>query len=285
MNDIIKIKNWLSNPNRDFATGVALYNKYKPNTKMDKFFAENLAKKIPDESAVCILFSKMMAIKTKAKLNPNFIVRRIVEDTISKPILTKSSTPKPKPLTNKTVTPISPFAKPASSKHPDVSIPQSGESHNAIIPPVKVVDPSLLPSHLAKNYQRIQEIVPLMGGIKAKLNASKDVKESKPLIDQLLALDTEKRKLWASIDEYNGMSHEEKDKILSPHPNTEKIAELANQLKTTRDSLNRKIKDIARHKKNKRIDLAAKGEIRAEQYKQQILEIEGEIEKLNAAIA
>jgi len=248
MNDLTRITNWLDDPKRDFAQGIILFNRYKVNNKMDEFFRNNASK--PSSAVMSLLIEKLNAIKLRLVANPKLFIDSIVKESTRKPFGSKLETPKVKP---KNVATPSPAAVP-------------------------VVDFSSLPRNLAKDYERIKEIVPLLGGLKAKLNACNNNAEAKVICEQIVSLDTEKRTLWAGIDEFNGKTSEERNKILSP--NFERIEALNKKLKVTKDSLTRKMKVVEEHKKHRK-HLVPKGLKKIEEYEKTIEKLEKEIKELS----
>jgi hypothetical protein len=254
MNDLAKINEWVNNSS-DYATGLELYNRYKPNTKFDDYFSRMASH--PDGAAVNLLKQKLIAIQAKLALNPVFLEQKIIENSTRTPIVGKQETP---PLTQKYIN----KAEKLLSNSPQGKI-----------------DSANIPQHLQADYARIQEITPMLGGLHAKLKASTDSSEAKSICDEIVSLDTEKRTLWAKIDDFNGLSPDERDKVLNPNPNNDRIIELGKKLKITRDSLNRKMSDITKHRKNKKHELAAKGEEKAKEYQQIIDTLEAEIASLS----
>lgn len=255
MNDLEKTKVWISNPSRQYAEGLELYMKYKQNTKYDEYF--NRMAVAPDAAAINLLRQKLIAIEVKLRANPAFLERKIIYNSTRQPIVGKQVTP---PLKQKYI--------------------NKAEKTLASSPAAKT-DPNLLPDFLKGSYERIQAITPLIGGLHAKLKACDSESDAKAICQQLIDLDTEKREHWAKIDEFNGLNPEERNKVLNPNPNNDTIIALGKDLKTTRDSLNRKLRDIEKHRKNKKHYLAAKGEEKAKEYQQKIESLESEIAKLS----
>jgi hypothetical protein len=275
MDDLMLINQWLNDPNRSFSEGLTLYFKYKVNNKMDKYFLSKKAN--PDRTAKGLLHQKMIAISMKIRHNPNFVEKKLIHNAIKKTIETKQPTPtaKPKPV--------------ISAQKPKVESRVSKESisgPNQVVVPVKKanietpskIDVKDLPGNLQRKFERIQDIAPLLGALHAKLRSCKNSTEAKALCDEITSLDNEKRVLWADIDDFNGKSQEEKDKMLSV--DFEKIEALQKKLRITRDSLTRKQREIEKHKKSKK-HLVPKGLKKIEEYKKIISEIESEIEQLS----
>jgi len=254
MNDLAKINEWLNNSS-DYATGLELYNRYKQNSKFDDYFNRMVIN--PDGAAINLLKQKLIAIQAKLALNPAFLEQKVIENSTRIPIVGKQETPN---LTQKYL--------------------NKAEKLLSASPQAKV-NAENIPLHLQNDFARIQEITPMLGGLHAKLKASKEVAEAKEICEKIVELDSEKRSLWAKIDDFNGLSPEERNKVLNPNPNNERIIELGKELKITRDSLNRKIKDIEKHRKNKKSELAAKGEEKAKEYQQKIDALETEIASLS----
>lgn len=178
MNDLIVMKKWIDNPKRDYATGHALYKKYKVGSTYDAFFEAAASK--PNTTAANMLFQKVSMIYHKLKANPKFL-ESVVATQIQeqKPI---GSNPTP------------PRKSKVSADKKDVNIDRN----------LKVLDN--LPNHLQAAATRIKELTPLIGGLKAKLNAlpAEAKEDAKPLMQELEKMDTEKRNLWRQIDENKG---------------------------------------------------------------------------------
>jgi len=255
MSDLNKIRECINNPSEKYAQGLELYHKYKPNNKYDDYFNRMAAQ--PDGTAANLLKQVLVAVEMKIAAMPAFVEQKVIENSTKMPIVGKQQTPG---LTQKFI--------------------NKAEKTLAASPAAKV-DTNLLPDNLKGSYNRIQAITPLIGGLHAKLKACDSAADAKTICDEIIALDTEKREHWAKIDEFNGLSPEERNKVLNPNPNNDKIIVLGKDLKTTRDSLNRKLRDIEKHRKNKKHDLAAKGEEKAKEYQQKIESLESEIAKLS----
>lgn len=265
MFDLIKIHEWIKNPKRDFREGLALYRKYKTNSKLDDFFS--MKENNPDNTAVQVLLQKMIAIEAKLRANPAFLEKKLVEAQVKRPPLGTKETPKSKPLPTQQNKFVDKAEKVLSSS-----------------PAITKIDSSKLPKHLGKGYERIQEIVPMLGALHAKLKASSRPDESKNLCDSIIALDNEKRKLWGDIDDFNGKSNEDKLKMLNP--NFDKIEKLTRQLRITKDSLTRKNKEIEEKKRNpKKHHLVNKAIAKKKEYEGKIQQLEEEIGKLSGNFA
>lgn len=71
-------------------------------------------------------------------------------------------------------------------------------------PGVKFIKESSLPAAMAKNYNRIKEIVPLMASMHSDLtNETLTDEQRKDIATQLCDLDDEKRSLWDAIDKWS----------------------------------------------------------------------------------
>ena len=243
MNDLVLMKGWIDNPKRDYATGHALYKKYKVGSTYDAFF-ETAASK-PDATAINMLFQKVGMIYLKLKANPKF-VESVIASQIQeqKPIGSNPTPPRTvKPNNQKSGIKVNP-----NKVIKDTGI--TGEPN-----PKRLEN---LPSELQAAGERIRELTPLIGGLKAKINAlptgSKDY--AKVLMQQLEKFDTEKRNLWKQIDEYNGASSKdvtiEKRVALTP-------SQLKDKIKNCKDSIRRIENKLPDQRKN-RPALAKKSE-------------------------
>lgn len=178
MNDILKIKKWIENP-ADYAVGLELYMKYKPNNKYDEFF--NRHKEHPTAVALNLLKERLIFIQSKLLLSPNYLEEKVIENATRQRVVTKMETPS------------------LATKHIKQGDKVMGEQDSTAL---GKVDPKNLPEHLAASYARIQDITLLMGGVHANLKAAKDQDQAYKLVVELEALDTEKRNLWKLIDKY-----------------------------------------------------------------------------------
>jgi hypothetical protein len=167
MNDLVLINNWLKNPNRSFADGIAIRNKYKINNKMDAFFAQANPDS-PDGVTLGMLLQEITKIHIKLINNPKLFEVKAAETVAAKQIIAPSPTP----------------------------------SKNRVKIESDKVKESDLPEELKPVFARIQKISPLLGAKHANLKAEMDEKKSKLLAEEVVSLDAEKRGLWAMIDAY-----------------------------------------------------------------------------------
>ena len=163
MNDLIAMRDWLANPEREFKTGLDFYNKYKSNPKLDSFFASALSN--PSATAVNMLMQKISQICLKIQTNPAYL-EKVAQKTVTQSINPVIGTPK-------TPTKIVKAAK---------------------------RDINNLPDELKPHGKRIQEITLELGAIHAKMKAEQDKDKAAELLKDLKALDAEKRRLWAIVD-------------------------------------------------------------------------------------
>jgi hypothetical protein len=253
MNLLVQINQWIDNPNRNYAEGLNIYDKFKANPKCDAFFKANLAN--PSGAAVNMLYQKMIGIALKIKANPKFLEQSVIKSSTAKPIAHSAATPKAKPVVS------APKGLKASSATP-------------LTPDSKLNN---LPPELADAANRIKELMPIKGGLQAKLKALKPEQQSeaKAIVDNLLEVDNEMRKLWEQIDNYKGQDpKKDVDPLAVP------IEELRRQLKVTKSSLSRTEGKIPTQKKTNP-KLAAKSEAKVEEYNLRIKSLEEQIRKFS----
>jgi hypothetical protein len=96
-----QIQTWLQNPDRDYATGLNLYNSYKINNKYDAFFAQVTAPH-PNSMHFKILLDKIKDINRKLLANPSLVkpepitVKPINTDELKKKYNQRSKAIEPK---------------------------------------------------------------------------------------------------------------------------------------------------------------------------------------------
>lgn len=230
MNDLIVMKGWIDNPKRDYTTGYALYKKYKVGSTYDAFFEAAASK--PEATAANMLFQKVSMIYHKLRANPKFF-ESVVANQIQeqKPI---GSNPTP------------PRKIGIIEGKKDISTNRN----------LKVLDN--LPNHLQAAGARIKELTPLIGGLKAKLNAlpAEAKEDAKALMQELEKMDTEKRNLWKQIDENKGAPSRDvtndNKMVLTPE-------QLKSKIKGCKDSIRRIESKLPDQRKN-RPALAKKSE-------------------------
>jgi hypothetical protein len=260
MNDIVVINDWLKNPNRSFADGITIRNKYKINNKMDAFFA-NANPNAPNGVEIGMLQQEITKIHIKLINNPKLIEVKAVQESERGIVINTSKTPT--------------------------------QSRRVKIESDKVKE-SDLPEELKPVFARIQEISPLLGAKHANLKAETDEAKSQVQAEEVVALDAEKRELWAKIDAFfksqnmnlivNQEETAQEPEVLSPFDKIMKIEDVQARL-------------VAIDKREKMVtDDIARSKIKLEEFKktkpkfvpqkeQAIAEKELEVKKLQDARA
>lgn len=244
MNDLSVINNWLINPSRKFSQGLTLYNRYKPNGKFDEYFNKHSSN--PDSTARGVLFHKINHINHLIRANPDYFEKKLIAHTI-------------------TQKPVAAIKTPMVKKNAPIF------DHNNI----KSAD---LPEKLQKDFLRIQEITPILGGLHAKLRAATHNVDAKNIIDQISALDSEKRTLWGNIDAYTGKADNALDKkpVKVKPKMPDASAKLRKQIQALRDSMNKRKKTLDQQKKTKP-HLAKKSAVAIKQYQLKITDLENQL--------
>jgi hypothetical protein len=192
-----------------------------------------------------MLFQKVGMIYLKLKANPKF-VESVIASQIQeqKPIGSNPTPPRAYELNN-----------------PNSGIKVNPKKGIKVVGITGEPNPKRLenlPFELQAAGARIRELTPLIGGLKAKMNALpvESKEDAKALIQQIEKFDTEKRNLWKQIDEYNGAS----SKDVSPE---KKVAltptQLKDKIKNCKDSIRRIENKLPDQRKN-RPALAKKSE-------------------------
>lgn len=230
MNDLIVMKGWIDNPKRDYATGHALYKKYKVGNTYDAFFEKAASK--PDATAANMLFQKISMIYHKLKANPKFFEAVIASQIQEQKPIGSNPTP---PRKAKVI----------------VTKKNVGATSN-------IKDLDNLPPNLQAAGARIKELTPLIGGLKAKLNTlpAEATEDAKGLMQELEKLDTEKRNRWKQIDESKGAPSKDiaNDNNIALTPD-----QLKTKIKSCKDSIRRIENKLPDQRKN-RPALAKKSE-------------------------
>lgn len=217
MNDLIAMRDWLANPEREFKTGLDFYNKYKSNPKLDSFFSAALSN--PSATAVNMLMQKISQICLKIQTNPAYL-EKVAQKTVTQSINPVIGTPK---------TPTKIVVKAAKR------------------------DLNNLPDELKPHGKRIQEITLELGAIHAKMKAEPDKDKAAELLKDLKTLDAEKRKLWAIIDGEEGSDTTNNANDQNPTPieriaameiSPEKLEAIAVRRKNITDSIAKKQKEM-----------------------------------------
>lgn len=247
MNDLLVMKQWIDNPNRDFSTGHALFLKYRVGSTYDDFFAKSAFK--PDATALNMLFQKVSMIYHKLKSNPKFLESVISNQIQDQKPIGSNPTPPRKVVIN------------------------DGKSKVTVRDP-KILDS--LPQELQSAGAIIKELTPLIGGLKAKLNAlpADEQDEAKALVQELHKLDTEKRNLWKQIDEFTSTSGKDittvKKVALTP-------SQLKDKIKGCKDSIRRIENKLPDQRKN-RPALAKKSEKALVKKQKELEELENQLD-------
>ena len=172
-----EVTGWLNSPNRSYADGVALYNKYKKDSKFDEYFAQvrNAA-----EGDMHLQLLKVRLQKIERIINNN-------------PSLVKPEAPGAKPIMVKAIdtSRIQPSKKAQEFKRP-------------IVVENPLVDVKELPAELQVKYHENKDITRLAN---AKHEAIKKLpidkafdKDRKELALQLTELDNKRAENWKAID-------------------------------------------------------------------------------------
>ncbi len=244
MNDLTLINQWLNNPSRKFAEGLALYDRYKPNKKFDEFFRKNAGN--PDSTTRNVLIHKLNHVAHLISSNAAYFEKMLIaQQTTQKPVSTIKT-----PVVKKNI-PITDHAK------------------------IKGAD---LPEDLHKDFLRIQEITPILGGLHAKLRATTDNAFAKKIVDEISALDSEKRSLWGHIDQHTGKADDALDKkpVKAKKAQPDPGAKIKKQIQALRDSMNKRKKTLAQQKKTKP-HLAKKTAVAIKQYQLKIADLENQL--------
>lgn len=211
-----KIKNWLLNPEREYAVGLDIYHKHKLNTKHDTFFNTES----PTDIHKNMLYSKVARIYQKLLANPPKEAKAAQEPIQIKKIESKSSRTKntkstPTDTDKKTETlvkkiePVANLRKNKQHINKLLSLNWPDLNHNE-----KVIFNNDEKYFLEKKSLMLRngDIEKEMRSLHAKVKVidpdPKNDAARKKLMGQLDVLDEEKAKNWALIDAWTEVQNE-----------------------------------------------------------------------------
>ena len=298
---IDRIKRWQNNPKRDYAEGLAIFNKYASREFKDKygnFLALKEGEKVgPFDMRMSVLIKQITQIAFKVSQNPDAYKddsqptapdspapsEKQVED-LKKIVVEKQTEIE---LLNDEKTELEADAE--GNKEKIVELEEKIESlKNELKEKVekaglKVVTYADMPKNLQKLYDRTKEIVPLMAKLHAEISV-KNMPETlrKKLSEDLCKLDDERRAAWDTIDEwaYKGdVVFDQPKKVEYSNDEFVRGLQIGKRIERCKEGINRAEKSIAAHKRNGNTAGEAKSTNRKERYEAELAELQKEIDE------
>jgi hypothetical protein len=185
---INEVNTWLANPKKDYAAGLALYNKYKNKNDFDKFFG-GVTNPTQDSMHFKLLIKRMGDINRKLLSRPSDI----------KPEKTKL------PITVKTIVTGDSKKKGARQNLPTGEAGAKNQRIKIVNNPL--VDVKELPEELQKEYFRAGELTKLLAGKHFEMQGLGEATENdakrKELAEEITTWEDERAKIWKKLDALN----------------------------------------------------------------------------------
>lgn len=213
-----KIKEWLSNPKREYSEGLSLYNEHKRDSSRDKFFNTPT----PDTIHMNMMLGELARISRI--LSQNESVAQVKSEELPKKVISLGE-----PLT-------------ASQRR---------ARSFKIVNDDPEVDYNSLPDDMKAKFDNIKQLSKTIGGLKVALDSAENNEDRKKFADDLCTKWDERKSLWAELDAFiteDKKKAKENDKIPFTEMNQE---QLAKAVKLRKDYINRAEKNVTEKNRNK----------------------------------
>ena len=234
-----KINTWLSNPKRKYAVGLQIFQALASDKQKSNFkeYFEKDADLVKDQFDIkfTTLVNQVAFISNRIKANPEAFKKAIGID-----------------------------------KGQETGEKEQGEGDKGQETGDKKVDPDKLPEELQPVMARIKEIVPLMAKLHADMSNEPADDKRIPIIQELVKLDNERRRAWATIDNYEPSEEE-------THIEAKTIAmgaDIQKRIVQLKELISRAKSKAKEHSSNGKKELAAKAVKRGEKYTDELAQLE-----------
>ena len=230
-----KINAWLSNPKRKYKDGLEIFMTLSSATQKKNFkeYFEKDSDKVTEQfdQKFTMLVNQVSFIHNRIKQNPEAFKQAVLaEETIR-------------------------------VDHGKTEDDPSGDKKPLL---------DVLPEALAPIYARIKEIVPLMAKLHADMaNEPADDKRI-PLMNELVALDDERRAAWAQIDNYEPS---EEEKVIE-EKTIAMGADIQKRIGQIKENIARNIEGVKKHTASKKMNHAKKAQANVEKYTDELAQLE-----------
>lgn len=306
-----RLHSWLSNRQRKYADGLALFRELAPEEMKKKFLAYfSEVQDVPQfDNHYTVLVNKLTTVVRMAGAKPlvmksESVTKTLVSavniakavdkaadkiqgDKVLKDILVKESElfalrdriMELESDNDDKTEEIEALEEELESTHEEL---QDLQDKLAVLRPgAKIVTYSSLPENIQMLFDRIRKITPLYASIFTEMqNESLTPEEREPIATQVHDLWTERAGLWNQIDAWAEGKHvklqvQEKRTEELPADPILKGMQIANRIERLKENIRRTEVSIQAHEKNGKLNLKQKAEKRLEEYKQELAGLEG----------